>query len=106
MDPINKSWTDANGNPTGGISTGIGFTIAWQHGPLTDGRNGAFLIEVLESCAQRLSEYQATKFACAENSQALVHLANAIGALKQRAERRQQSGTLGTHILDDNDRNN
>jgi hypothetical protein len=51
MAPINKNWTDADGNHAGGQSIGNNFTIAWQRGPLNEaGRNGAFLIEVLGAC--------------------------------------------------------
>jgi len=45
----------AQGVPDGGQSYGIGFTIAWQRGSLLkQSRNGAFLIEVLESCLDKL----------------------------------------------------
>lgn len=53
MQPINKNWTDADGNHNGGQSIGDNFTIVWQRGPLKEtGRNGAFLIEVLEACLE------------------------------------------------------
>jgi hypothetical protein len=51
MQPINKNWTDADGNHAGGQSIGDNFTIVWQRGPLKEsGRNGALLIEVLGAC--------------------------------------------------------
>lgn len=57
MTPINKNWTDENGNHAGGQSIGDNFTIVWQRGPLNDdGRNGAFLIEVLCACLRWMRE--------------------------------------------------
>lgn len=97
MEPITRNWLDENGNHDGGISTGIGFTIAWQRGPLTDGRNGAFLIEVLKSCRQQLIQYQLGKFACKENQEALDQLNQSIASLEKRAARRMAEGKLGTH---------
>ncbi|MGL5060914.1 MAG: hypothetical protein ACRC62_13140 [Microcoleus sp.] len=53
MLPINKNWTDEDGNHAGGHSIGIGWTIVWQRGPLNKaGRNGAFLIELLGECLE------------------------------------------------------
>jgi hypothetical protein len=53
MKTINTNWTDENGDHQGGQSCGKYFTIAWQRGPLNEaGRNGAFLIEVLEACLE------------------------------------------------------
>jgi hypothetical protein len=100
MQPINQNWTDADGNHQGGQSTGIGYTIAWQRGDLGQGRNGAFLIEVLESCLSQLNYFQNSKFASAENSRAIGHLSQAIAVLEARRNRRQAEGTLGTHELD------
>lgn len=95
---LSSNWTDSEGNHQGGQSCGIGFTIAWQRGPLNEnGRNGAFLIEVLEACEHQLRFYQNSKFACAENGEALERLRQAITALQSRRSRRQEEGTLGTH---------
>ena len=52
MEVIKKdwNWSDDEGNHIGGQSIGESYTIAWQRGPLKEsGRNGAFLIEVLQS---------------------------------------------------------
>jgi hypothetical protein len=113
MEPINENWVKADGTHDGGISTGIGFTIAWQRGPLdAAGRNGAFLIEVLESCLHQLYRYQFAdfdrtpekpgKYACPENQEAINHLELGLEALKARRDRRQQEGTLGTHQVSPN----
>jgi hypothetical protein len=94
---INQGWNDASGNPQGGISAGIGFTIAWQRGPLTEGRNGAFILEVLEALRLHLQYYQNGKFCCTENVIAIGHLQAAINALNARTKRRAAEGKLGTH---------
>ena len=97
-EPLNRNWTTPEGHHDGGISTGIGYTIAWQRGPLTDGgRNGAFIIEVLESCLAKIKDYQTGKFACEENDAAITHLEQALEPLRSRRDRRQSAGTFGTH---------
>lgn len=101
MESLNFIWTDQNGNYDGGISSGIGYTIAWQRGPtVPNGRNGAFLIDVLESCENQLKFHQNSRFACKENAEALEHLQKAIALLKQRKARRESEGTYGTNELD------
>jgi hypothetical protein len=95
--PINFNWVDEEGNHAGGVSSGVGFTIAWQRGPLQVGRNGAFLIEVLQACESQLQHFQSGKFACRENEIALQHLSEAINALESRRQRRMAEGKLGTH---------
>ena len=98
MAPINNNWYNGEGNHEGGVSTGIGYTIAWQRGSLNvEGRNGAFLIEVLESCKNQLDSFNNGKFACPENEQASQSLLDCIMALKERSNRRKAQGTLGTH---------
>lgn len=99
--PINQNWTNSDGTHDGGVSTGIGFTISWQRGGLNEaGRNGAFLVEVLESCYNQLNYFQNSKYACEENVEALEHLRNCITSLEKRRSRRNQEGVLGTHELD------
>jgi hypothetical protein len=56
---LNQNWKDADGKPDGGVSIGEGFTIAWQRGALDkNGRNGAFLIEVLEAVQGAIGRQQ------------------------------------------------
>lgn len=108
MTILHNHFTEADGTtPAGGISTGVGYTIAWQNGPCPiqeDGsqpaRNGAFLIEVLEACELRLEAYQASPFNCQENANALSDLGLSIHHLKSRLNRRKAAGTLGTHEKD------
>lgn len=99
---IETHYHDDQGRPSGGTSAGIGYTIAWQRGPCPtpDARNGAFLIEVLESCRERLNFYQSGEFSCAENEEALDHVKAAVFILKARRDRRREAGTLGTHAKD------
>lgn len=98
MEPINQNWTNEDGTHAGGVSTGIGFTISWQRGPLNEaGRNGAFLLEVLGACKHQLAYYQDSKFACDENAIALNHVKEAIAALESRRNKRKDEGKLGTH---------
>lgn len=94
------NWQDHNGNPDGGIATGFGFTIAWQRGqcPTPEYRNGAFLIEVIDACSERLKWHQSGAFACPENAEALQFLQRATVALRRRRLRRKREGTLGMHV--------
>lgn len=95
---LNKNWLTDDGLHDGGVSTGIGFTISWQRGPVHEegDRNGAFLIEVLEACENQLKVYQDGKFVCEENADALEYLNKSIGRLKDRLNRRKEEGTLGS----------
>lgn len=101
---IHRNWVTDEGFPDGGVSTGIGYTIAWQRGPLKienqDNRNGAFLIDVLEACKNQIDTYQDGPFACEENKRAQTHLYLCLQSLKARADRRHAEGALGTHKLD------
>lgn len=101
QNPINHNWTDENGLHQGGQSCGIGFTIAWQRGALNEaGRNGAFVIEVLEAVRSQVLYFQAAgngKFACDENADALWHIDEALDRLRSRRDRRAAQGLLGTH---------
>ena len=91
---------DADGNPAGGNSFGIGFWIGWQNGPINEpggGRNGAFVEDIIAAAVDRIGFYQETRFVCDENEEALDHLYAAQSALKRRTARRLASGTEGTH---------
>ena len=96
-EPMDINWTTPEGNHDGGISTGIGYTIAWQRGASTEGgRNGAHIIEVVESCLSQMRYLNTSKFACKENAIAITHLEQALEAMKERRDRRRNEGTLGT----------
>lgn len=96
---------DANGNPTGGVSSGRGFTISWQNGPLGrgDGRqepNGAFVEDVIQAVIGRICFYQSAgdgKFSCIENEMALKGLRDAAEWLDKRTREREARAVEGTH---------
>lgn len=99
---FSEQWLDGNKNPAGGVSSGRGFTISWQNGPL--GRdnerkepNGAFVEDVLAAVADRLEFYQRSKFNCADNAEALEHIYKAAECLDRRTKEREARKVEGTH---------
>lgn len=98
---FSEHWTDDQNRPTGGVTSGRGFAISWQNGPL--GRdndrkepNGAFVEDIIEAAAERIEMYQASPFKGDENARALHHLRAALTALNERTERREKEGKEGT----------
>ncbi len=99
---FSEHWADANGNPAGGVTSGNGFTVSWQNGPLVSGEqrrepNGAFVEDVIAAAADRVRYYQSGKFACEENAEALQHLEAAIESLERRTRGREARRVEGTH---------
>jgi hypothetical protein len=97
-----EHWNDADGNPAGGVSTGKGFTISWQNGPLGRGNdrkepNGAFVEDVIQAVIGRIAFYQTSRFACHDNDEALDHLERAAWALDRRTKDRETRDVEGTH---------
>lgn len=97
-----QHFTDVEGRPAGGTSTGTGFTIAWQNGPLGRGEerqapNGAFVEDIIAAAKDRLNFYQQSDFACEENAQALEYLDKALAVLNARTAAREARGVEGTH---------
>ena len=97
-----EHWSDENGNPAGGVSTGLGFTISWQNGPLGRGNerkepNGAFVEDIIDAAIERIEFYQRSKFKCGDNDKALRHLREAAFCLKNRTKERETRGVEGTH---------
>ena len=100
-------WIDENGNPAGGVSTGRGFTVSWQNGPLgkigTDERqepNGAFVEDVVDAVKGRFEFYQKGsdgKFACEENAECIELLQKVLDIQHGRTMRRVEAETEGTH---------
>lgn len=93
---------DSNNKPAGGATFGVGFSIAWQNGPLgrdTERKepNGAFVEDVIAAALDRIEWYQRTGFSCEENAQAISYLAMALSALNQRTQRRERAQIEGTH---------
>ena len=96
--------TDANGNPTGGKTSGTGFRIQWQDGPLgRDGDrlepNGAFVEGIIQAAIGRLEFFQKSKFASAYNAEALAGLDVALAALERRTSDREARKVEGTHSV-------
>ena len=93
---------EQTGNPSGGISSGRGFTISWQNGPLGRGNdrkepNGAFVEDVLDAVIERIEFYQHSKFECSENADALLALREAAKFLDMRTKGREAREVEGTH---------
>jgi hypothetical protein len=94
---------DDNGNPAGGVSSGVGIAVTWQNGPLGRGAdrkspNGAFVEGVIQVAIGRLKYYQDSRFACESNASALVHLEAALAALEARTAEREARAVEGTHV--------
>lgn len=97
-----QHWSDDKGRPAGGVSTGRGFTVSWQNGPLGSGAdrkepNGAFVEDVIDAVIDRIEFYQRSEFACQSNADALTHLRAAAVALDSRTKDREARGVEGTH---------
>lgn len=101
---FSEHWNDADDNPAGGVSSGCGFTISWQNGPLGTGDdrkapNGAFVECVIEAVRDRIEYYQGSKFACEDNALALDALTLALTHLRARTIKREREGVEGTHAV-------
>ncbi len=99
---FSDQWSDPDGNFAGGVSTGRGFTISWQNGPLGKGvdrrePNGAFVEDIIDAARDRLEFYQKSKFCCADNEQAIAHLQRALAILDRRTKDREERGVEGTY---------
>lgn len=99
-----EHWSDENGNPAGGVSSGRGFAISWQNGPLGRGNdrkepNGAFVEDVIQAVIGRIEFYQRSKFACERNELALAALKGAAVELDQRTRDREAREVEGTHSV-------
>lgn len=96
---------DANNNPAGGKTTGVGIKINWQNGPLGRGNdrkepNGAFVEGVIAVAIDRLQFYQTAsegKFCCRENALAITKLEEALLWLQKRTMDREARQVEGTH---------
>ena len=80
-------------------SCGMGYAIKWQSGTITqNGRNGAFLEDIIKSCIYRLMDYQNCHMSNdSYNDRAIAHLQDTIKVLSQRAADRKARGVLDTH---------
>lgn len=97
-----ENYTDAEGNPAGGMVAGKGFHIDWQNGPLGRGAdrkepNGAFVEDVLGAALQRIQHYQQGRFSCRENAIAITKIEEALLWLDKRTRDREARAVEGTH---------
>lgn len=98
---FSEHWSD-DGNPAGGVTTGRGFTISWQNGPLGRGNdrrepNGAFVEDVISAAIERIEFYQASRFNSEYNARAIECLKDAVAALQARTADRESRDVEGTH---------
>ena len=99
---FNEHWLDSAGNPAGGVSSGRGFAISWQNGPLGRGGerkepNGAFVETLIKATVSRLQFYQSSRFVCDENAAAISRLEEALTHLNTRTRNREERQVEGTH---------
>ena len=98
--------TDADGNPAGGETVGVGMDIRWQDGPRRkdgqaemDAPNGAFVESVIEAAIGRIEFFQRSKYACRENALAITKLQEAQMWLERRRRDRRVRGVEGMHSV-------
>lgn len=97
-------YNDPDGNPAGGLTTGIGLRVEWQNGPLGRGENriepnGAFVEGVISAALGRLKYYQDSQFACRENALAITKLEEALHWCQARTAAREERQVEGTHTV-------
>ena len=90
-----------DGKPFGGQTSGRGFEITWQRGPLLiDGQrvepNGAFVQDVISAAIGRLQFYQSSDFRCSENAMAITKLEEAMHWMDHRTQARMARDVEGT----------
>jgi len=97
--PFSQHFQTPDGHHDGGVACGIGFTIAWQKGPVSSAvqRNGAFLEDVLIACLDELEFHQQGPFANEYNAKAIQTLTDTIKTLQARIQDRNERGVLGTN---------
>lgn len=87
--------TDADGEPAHGCQQ-----IWFQNGPIKEvGVNGISQEALLAILIDRLRGFQSGQFACADNAEALTHLAGALECLQRRTKARLARGVEGTNVV-------
>lgn len=91
-------YTDTDGNPAGGLTSGPGFEIDWQNGTVNaaDDINGANVVDILEAVRQRMEFFNESKFRCRQNSLAITHIEEAMHWCQARITDRKNRGVLST----------
>jgi hypothetical protein len=95
---------DADGNPLGGISDGLGFHIDWQDGPISHPSgigtppqaSAASVADVIAACLHRVHHLNQGALRCRENSLVITHLEEAVLWLHVRRANREHRGVRGT----------
>ena len=86
---------------TNAAADGVPRNAAWilfQNGPIAEvGVNGVTHEALLAILADRLRGFQAGRYACAENAEALKHIEAAQAVLLNRTRARMARGVEGTH---------
>jgi hypothetical protein len=86
--------------PNANNERGYKATIHFQNGPIVEhGINGITQEALLAVVADRLRSFQAGRFACRENGEALTHVEEAIHWLQQRTIQRRRRGVEGLSIV-------
>jgi hypothetical protein len=92
------------GAPDGGVLSGDGITVCWQRGALknedgtTNEPNGAFLVDVLNAVLDRLEFYKRINATHLYTEKSNELVGQAVEVLRSRIARREQAGTLGSHV--------
>ena len=72
--------------------------INFQTGPVAEaGNNGVFNEDLIVIVLERLKFFQAGKFACKSNDEAIIGLEAALVALRKRTDDRKERHVLGTY---------
>ena len=78
---------------------GVFIPVPMQHGTLPEvGVNGLMLEQLLYIVTDRLEGFQAGKYPCQENAEALEYTKKALAALEARAKARVEQGVEGQHV--------
>jgi hypothetical protein len=93
--PISTWKKDDNGNPTGGHTEGIGFTIEWQDG--VKNYSGATIEDLTLAIIARLEHFQDSRFSCRENALAITKFQEGVHWLDHRKTDRMRRGVEGTY---------
>ena len=95
------NWTNLEGNTAGGFTTGSGFAVAWQNGPLNrktgEQPTGAFVEDLLMAAYARLDFYQDHPLSNVHNARAQEGIGIALDALAERRRDRNARGVSGTY---------
>ena len=79
------------------LATEVVASVHFQEGPVKEvGLNGFGDVDLLLMVKTRLQAFQATEYACKENTEALVNVQEAITWLTSRTRNREARGVEGT----------